>query len=146
LDHALGNVLIAGLGLGLILPAILAKPEVEKVTVIEKEMDVIQLVRPSLFKVQGSSKLLIIHDDIFTWRPPRYRRLNFFEDVRQEFDTIYFDIWPDYGLDNLPEIARLHQAFKSYKAPGGWMSSWLVDYLRNERRKENKQRQVGLWS
>lgn len=118
-----GSVLIAGLGLGMILHPILAKPEVEQVTVVEINPDVIALVHPSLL----STKLTIICADIRVWKPPKGTL----------FDTIYFDIWPDLCTDNLKEIARLHQRFKYHLNRSGnpWMGSWGSDWLKQRRRR-----------
>ena len=58
-SHAHGRVLVAGLGIGLILEAILDKPEVETVTVIEKYQDVVDLVAPSLLD-RFADKLTVI--------------------------------------------------------------------------------------
>lgn len=107
---AKGDVLVAGLGMGMILHPILDKENVRTVTVIEKEPDVIALIQPSL----PSPKLAIIQADIFLWKPPKGAK----------YDMIYFDIWPDMCADNLPEMAKLHQRFKFYKAPGAFMDSW----------------------
>ena len=41
--RAHGHVLIAGLGIGMILPPILIKPEVKRVVIVEKELEVIDL-------------------------------------------------------------------------------------------------------
>ena len=46
--HSQGDVLIAGLGIGMILHPILKRPEVKSVTVIEKYQDVIDLVAPTV--------------------------------------------------------------------------------------------------
>lgn len=109
--EARGNVLIAGLGIGMILHPILAKPEVKTVTVIEKEGDVLGLVAPSL----PQNKLILVHADIFEWRPPD----------NEKYDCIYFDIWAD-GSDDLAKIERrkLAARFRKYKAADGWMKSW----------------------
>lgn len=109
--EARGNVLIAGLGIGMILHPILAKPEVLSVTVLEKERDVIELVAPTL----KNEKLTIVHADIFEWRPK----------VGAKFDCICFDIWAD-GTDDLAKSERrkLSARFRKYKAEGGWMGSW----------------------
>lgn len=96
--------------MGMILHPILDKENVRTVTVIEKEPDVIALIQPSL----PSPKLAIIQADIFLWKPPKGAK----------YDMIYFDIWPDMCADNMPEIAKLHQRFKFYKAPGAFMDSW----------------------
>lgn len=121
--RAQGNVLIAGLGLGLILTRILPKPEVKKVKITEKYLDVIELIAPRF----ESPKLEVIHADIFEWHPAK----------GEKFDTIYFDIWPDINVDNLADIATLHQRFKFYlnrKNPQAWMASWQQDHLRALRR------------
>ena len=124
-DNAHGKVLVAGLGMGMILFPILEKEEVERVTVIERNRDVMGLVGPRV----RSPKLAIINAVIMTWRPEK----------GQKFNTIYFDIWSFICVDNLPEIAILHQAFKGRldrTDPNCWMNSWLCDYLRNSRRNE----------
>ena len=79
IQNAHGNVLIAGLGLGMIILPLLEKPEVKSITVIEKNLDVIKLVHPYL----KCDKLTVINADIFEWKP----------DKSTKFDCIYFDIW-----------------------------------------------------
>lgn len=122
LREARGHVLIAGLGLGMILHPILAKPQVQSVTVIEKYQDVIDLIIPTLPK---SDKLTVICADIFKFQPAKKVR----------WDTVYFDIWADICTDSLEEIAMLHQRFKTRKAKGGWMGSWYQDELRDRKRR-----------
>lgn len=123
--HANGHVLIAGLGLGMILTAILDKPAVQSVTVIEKYQDVIDLVAPHHLH----PKLTVICADIFEWKPEKGTK----------YDTIYFDIWPDICTDSLKEMETLHRRFarilnrENHKA---WMDSWQKDYLRYQRRRE----------
>jgi spermidine synthase len=111
-ERATGRVLIAGLGLGLILGPIFAKPDVEAVTVVEREPDVIALVGPLV----QDPRLEIICADIEVWRPPRGAR----------YETIYFDIWPDIDVANLVQIKRLHRRFRRRlaRAPGAWLGSW----------------------
>jgi hypothetical protein len=115
-NKAQGRVLVAGLGIGLILHPLAAKPEVTEVLVIEKEPDVVALVGPTL-PANVQAKILLGIGDIFTWRPTRGTL----------FDTIYFDIWPDISADNLVEIRQLKQAFRRYLSPGGWMGAWKDD-------------------
>lgn len=123
---ARGDVLIAGLGLGMILLPILRKPEVRTVTVIEKYAGVIELVKPALQKHLGvlADKLTIITADIFTWKPAEHAC----------FDTIYFDIWPDICIDNLAEITRLRRRFTRRLRLGGWMGAWVEHHLRQKKR------------
>ncbi len=110
IERARGRVLIAGLGLGMILHPLCIKPGVERITVVEKYRDVIDLVGPS---VAGHSNLQVIHADAFEWRPESGAR----------YDTIWFDIWPGWGAAILPEIAKLHERFRPFLAAGGWMES-----------------------
>lgn len=112
--RAHGDVLVAGLGLGMILHPILKKESVRAVTVIEKYQDVVDLVLPTL---PTSEKLKVLLDDIYTWKPRR----------GQCYDVIWFDIWPDIEATRLPEMARLHRRFRRYlnrANPACWMESW----------------------
>jgi hypothetical protein len=125
--RANGHVLVAGLGLGVILVPMLASPRVEHVTVVEREPDVIALVAPAFATHTARGRLEIVEADIFTWRPPRGAR----------YDTIYFDIWPDISVANLPAIARLHRRFGRRldpRNPDAWMGSWQHARLLEERR------------
>jgi spermidine synthase len=128
--HAKGDVLVAGLGLGMVLFPVITKSDVKSVTVIEKSADVISLIESPLRKALGKrEKLLqIIHSDIFTWKPPKNKK----------WDTIYFDIWPDLCTDYLPEMTRLHRRYARRKSPGGWMSSWNKGYLQYRRSQERR--------
>ena len=57
---AFGDVLVSGLGLGCVTQALLARPEVNSVTVIEIDADVIALVGPHL----ECDRLTIVNADI----------------------------------------------------------------------------------
>ena len=89
---AKGHVHINGLGLGVVLLAVLMKPEVESVTVVEKSKDVINLVAPSFAHFKN---LTIIHDDALTYKPP----------AKKKFGAVWHDIWnegtpPEMGKKN----------------------------------------------
>jgi spermidine synthase len=120
-----GDVLVGGLGLGMVVCGLLQRPRVTSITVVEKEPDVIALVAPALHAWasrgdSGGDRLTVICGDIFTWRPPKGTR----------YDTLYFDVWDNICADNLPEITRLHRAFLRYRRRGAWMGSWMEDELR----------------
>ena len=104
---ARGNVLINGLGLGMALTAILRKPEVKSVTVIERSAEVIELVGPTF---ASDDRLAIICADAFTWTPPRGSR----------FDAVWHDIWDDITSENLPGMAELH---RKYARRARWQDS-----------------------
>ncbi len=78
--NAYGDVLIGGLGIGMIILAIQDNPLVRSITVIEKSQDVIDLIAKQL---DLNKKVSIICDDVFSWNPPNGIR----------YDCIYMDIW-----------------------------------------------------
>jgi hypothetical protein len=119
--EAKGDVLIAGLGIGMILLPTLNKAEVTSITVIEKEQDVIDLVSPHY----QHDKLKVICADIFEWSPAK----------GQKFDTIYFDIWPNICIDNLDDMEKLHKRARSWRNKGCFLSSWMLDELRALKRR-----------
>lgn len=125
--NAHGNVLIAGLGLGMVLVPVLAKESVRNVTVVERSADVVALIGP----LYPSPKLKIVTADIFDWRPAKTDR----------FNTIYFDIWSDQSTDDLEDMAKLHRRFARYldrTDDARWMDSWRRDELRSRKRREDR--------
>jgi len=78
--HVHGNVLIGGLGIGMIVLAIQDKEEVKSITVIEKNQEVIDMVASQL---NFNDKVKIVHADVFEWKP----------DKGIKFDVSYMDIW-----------------------------------------------------
>lgn len=127
-----GDVLIAGLGLGMIVVPILKKPVVTSVTVIEKYKDVDDLVTPHVLKEAGSSadKLKVIVDDIYNWDPPK----------EAKYDVIYFDIWASQSTDDLAGITRLKRRFASRLKKGGYQAAWREKELRASRRREVREK------
>ena len=94
MTRAHGDVLIAGLGIGLILDPLFEK--CTSVTVIEKYPDVISLV------AKHFPRATVIHADIFEWNPP----------AGSSWDTIYFDIWPGIGDQEVADGKKLERRFK----------------------------------
>lgn len=106
--QANGKVLINGLGLGMILAAILTKPEVTEVTVVEKFQEVITLVGPTF---SHDPRVKIIHADALEYKPPK----------GEKFDCVYHDIWDYICSDNLTEMSLLH---RRYGKRTKWQDSW----------------------
>ena len=118
--QAKGNVLIGGLGLGLILTVILDKPEVESVTVLEKSADVISMIAPYF----QHPKLTVIQADVFTWKPTH------------KYQCIYMDIWPEINVDNCDDIAKLNRKYSPWvdRTNGHFIGCWMQDTLRSLKR------------
>jgi len=109
-----GDVLIGGLGLGMILLAAQEKEEVKSITVVELHQEIIDLVASQL---PLNGKASVICGDVFEWYPPKGTK----------YDTIYFDIWNDSGGDNYEDMKKLNRRFArrlNRDNPDCWMSSW----------------------
>jgi len=114
LTMAEGDVLIGGLGLGMVLLAVQDKESIKSVTVVEKYQEVIDLVVPQL---PLNGKVAIICGDVFEWYPEK--------DVK--YDTIYFDIWNYVCGDHYEDMKKLHRRYGkklNHDNPNSWMSCW----------------------
>jgi len=132
IQHASGRVLIAGLGVGLILQAILEKSEVTEVVVVEKYQDVIDLVAERF----AHPKLRIVCADIFEYNLPKEER----------FDTIYFDIWAEISTENLAEMRKLHAKYRRNKrSKESYMDSWYRSRLQKIRTRERRESYSRWW-
>lgn len=124
--QAQGNVLVVGLGIGMVTKCLLAKPDVISVTVIEKSEDVIKLVAPTY---QASPKFHLVHADVFEYKPEK----------GTVFDWGWFDIWDNLCTDNLKEMTTLKRKFRSCKNKG----CWGEELLRYRKRQED--RRARMW-
>lgn len=110
--RATGDVLIGGLGLGLVALAIRRKPAVRTVTVVEIDPVLISLMRQYVPPLQD--RITIIPGDIWDYRPGRTR-----------YDTIYIDVWLNRpNLEDKAEMAKLRARYRRYLRPRGWVGCW----------------------
>lgn len=101
--NAHGNVLIGGLGIGLIILAIQDKEDVKKITVVEKNCEVIELVGKQL---PLNSKVNIVNDDVFEYKP------------LLKYNTIYMDIWNYINEDVYnKQMKPLINRYRKYLVP-----------------------------
>lgn len=105
---ATGHVLINGLGIGMCLAAVLRKPTVTRVTVVEIDADVIGLVAPHYLT---DPRVEIINASAFEYQPPKGIR----------YGAVWHDIWDEICSDNLPEMHKLH---RKYGRLAAWQGSW----------------------
>ena len=66
--NAYGDVLVGGLGIGMILMAIHDNEAVKSITVLEKHQEVIDMIAPQL---PLNDKVKIICADVFEWKPEK---------------------------------------------------------------------------
>lgn len=105
--HGHGRVLVHGLGLGVVVKALLAKPEVTHIDVVELDPDVIALVGPHY----PDPRLVIHQGDALTFRFPPGTR----------WDCAWHDFWDKTLPENLPAMRRMH---RRYARRVGWQASW----------------------
>jgi len=88
-----GRVLVGGLGLGITVEKLAAKPEVTEIVVVEIEQDIIDLIWPHL-KTQG--KATIIKDNIN----------NYLKNAIDQFDGAFFDTWLQPNEEAWEKVAK----------------------------------------
>lgn len=111
-----GNILLNGLGLGMVLDACLSKtskrpmPIVTHATVIEIDPELIDLVGPYYLN-KHPDKITIICADALEYQPNRGER----------FGAVWHDIWPYICADNLDDMKRLHRKYgRRTRYQGSW--------------------------
>ncbi len=108
--RAKGDILVNGLGLGLVTEGLMLNPDVKHLTVIEISPEVIRLVGEYL-KNKHNGRLSIVNADAFVWNPPRGK----------VFDSIWHDIWPAICGDYYDDMKRLHRKYaKKTKSQNSW--------------------------
>lgn len=111
--HALnanGHTVIMGLGIGVLLYNILLNKEVDKVTVIESDPDIIELFYQIIDATNWTNwdKFSIIVADALSWIPS------------EPVDYLTVDIWPELGDDNLREDGQKIQRNVKAKQVALW--------------------------
>lgn len=121
-NAATGHVLINGLGIGMCLNAVLQKPDVTKVTVVELDEDVIALSGPHYL---ADPRVEIVHCSAYDYQPPKGVR----------YGAVWHDVWDDICSDNYDAMKSLH---RKYARRADWQGSWsrpeVERIVRSERR------------
>ena len=125
--NAHGDVLIGGLGIGMIVLAIQDNPKVNSITILEKSNEVIQLVGEQL---PLNSKVRIINADVFAWKPPKGKK----------FNCIYMDIWnwinsDVYRKEMIPLTRKYcHYLVAENEDQNRFMDCWCKKQAKNNER------------
>lgn len=115
---AKGNILVVGLGLGYFAYMASNKKEVSKVTILEKDRDIIDVFSSCLLEeFEHKEKIEIINGDALP-----YKNYN-------DFDFVYIDIYRD-ELDGLPLVGKMLNNPYLNKNTSFWFISSLLIYLR----------------
>ena len=126
LNTAHGDILIAGLGIGMLPAALAEKENVTSITIIELEQEVIDLVEPLIRKyVKHQNKIKIVQGDANTY--PK-------EQNDKTYDFVYLDIW-DYFPGNTEDLPMLEAMITKYKpiCPKGKITTWGYEFAKTGR-------------
>ena len=121
-----GSILINGLGLGVVLKAILSRSIVTDVTVIEKSEDVIRLVAPTYM---CDPRVNIICADAYTYKPVKGKY----------YDVVWHDIWDGICGDNVKDMTKLH---RKYGRISNYQDSWCRAQCIQQNREWKKQQEL----
>lgn len=111
--RARGHVLINGLGIGMVLKAVLAKQEVSRVTVVEVSQELIDLIAPHY----KDPRLTIVCADAYEYQPPKGER----------YGAVWHDIWDYITPDNLAGMTKLK---RKYGRRTDWQGCWAESLCR----------------
>lgn len=121
IKDAKGNVLVMGLGMGYIAYMMSLKEEVKSITIIEKDINIINIFNKHLFSFfPNKNKIKIIHDDAF----------RYLENAKK-FDYYFFDLWHN-PEDGLPMYLQAESYAKSHSLVFNY---WLKDSLNAMKRR-----------
>jgi hypothetical protein len=129
-----GDVIIFGLGLGLVILPLLKKENVKSVLVVELYQDLIDLVQPILKKHDTENKLSVIQGDCFEIHKSIPKE--------QKFDSVYGDIWIEICTDNYEEMKTLTNNWKNRinrENSNAFIDHWMQGYLKKQIQKEKRE-------
>lgn len=118
--RARGRVLVTGLGLGCVVRGLLAKPDVDHITVIEIDRSILRIVG---HEFESNTRVSLVHGDALAFHPNGHH-----------WDYAWHDLWTD-GEEHLQCLhARLMaKFFHSCDVQGAWefprfrnMPKWIL--------------------
>lgn len=125
--NSYGDVLICGLGIGLVIMPLLESERVKSITIIEKYQDVIDCVLPQIKKYDTHNKLNVICQDCFEF------------ETKEKYDTIFIDIWGSidsdiYKEEMLPLKRKYRKFLSAYGKENKNIFVWAEKNARYDRR------------
>ena len=125
IKRANGDVLIFGLGLGLIVLPLLNADDVRSITVVEVYQDLIDVIQPILKQYDTHNKLNIVRGNCFEYHEQLEKG--------KKFDTVYGDIWISICGDNYGEMKDLTRKWKNKinrENPKAFIDHWMKDTVK----------------
>jgi hypothetical protein len=100
LENASGDVLIFGLGMGMIIYPLLNSTNINTITIVENNQDIIDFVYPKIQERDTNSKVTVVNGDSNTWHLTD----------NSKYDFIYFDTakTPKESIDSESTLKPLY--------------------------------------
>lgn len=116
-----GNVLVLGLGLGYFLYMISLKEDVKKITVIEKDKNIINIFKSLLFSKFNQEKIEIIEADA----------IDYLNENKKQYDYVYCDLYHNQ-FDALPLYIKIKNVEKQYEKTTFlyWIETSIIALIR----------------
>jgi len=135
LENAHGDILIFGLGIGLIVFPLLNEDDVRSITIVELDSELPGLVGPVIKTIDSMGKVTILNGDAFEYA----------DKLDKKYDTIYFDIWARITDESYEEMEKLHELYRPLlKDENGYIDSWRYDSKGDIVNKINKKKLLSL--
>lgn len=115
-SEAKGDVLIIGLGIGLIIFPLLSKVDVSSITVIEKSEELVSQIKPFISSNDTYGKFSVEIGNAFNY------------ETLKKYDYIYIDIWSNFNNDFKKEVEYLKSRFSNYLNTSGKINCWGEDF------------------
>lgn len=117
LDEFNGEVLISGMGLGILILPLLNDDTVTKIDIVEKDLDIINYVYTNRIEnLDISNKINVINDDIFTFT------------TTNNYDYILLNHWVKPDDITLTEVSSLQSKFTSNLKENGTIRTPILDF------------------
>ena len=124
------DVLILGLGLGVVVQAVLDMRHVKECVVVEKNEHILKVIGPQ-YEERYGTRLRLVRADAYRWKPDKH------------YGAVWADIWPTLSTDNIRKISNLR---KRYGGACDWFGAWGETFLRLKRAEEDKTiRRIRSW-
>ncbi|MFS0823148.1 hypothetical protein [Bacillus sp. 1P02SD] len=122
-EKASGNVLTYGLGLGYYAYMVSEKPNVESVTIVDSNEDVIDLFQTYILpQFTNAKKIKIIKEDAFEYARERMPKGN--------YDFVFTDLWHDVsdGIDMYVEMKKYEKTCPTTEF-SYWIEKSILCYM-----------------
>lgn len=120
LDVSFGDILIFGLGLGMIIYPLLEDSSINSITVIEKEQELINYIGDKIKTKDINNKVSFVLGDVYGYHEVMSKD--------KKYDVIFFDYWHKLTMTNVDELENIKNNYRIFlKNDTSVIMSWCED-------------------